>query len=207
MDPEGIERHSESSAAREGIIQTATRLFASLSYDGTSLQMIADCAGLDIANVTALVGNKRDLYLTVMERVSLTTRAAYDSILGETTPDRAGLHHLINRSLDFSLEHPEVPTLWIHRWLGDAADVLGLEARYLVPLLAEVNDILRKFVPTNVDTTMAMGTIIWCVRGFVLGGPPDMWDHPERPRKPAVIQKFRAHLLWTADYMLLHICS
>jgi AcrR family transcriptional regulator len=47
------ERGTDSDTVRERIIETATRLFASLGYDGTSAQMIADAAGQDVATLTS----------------------------------------------------------------------------------------------------------------------------------------------------------
>src|SRR5258708_25064071 len=95
------ERGSESDTVRERIIETATRLFASLGYDGTPAQMIADATGLDVATITDLVGNKCDTYLAVMERADMAVRASYDSAFAEFTPDRAGIHLLADRYLDF----------------------------------------------------------------------------------------------------------
>lgn len=207
MGPEDTERSDESRAAQEGIIQTATGLFASLGYDGTTLQMIADAAGFDIAYVTALVGNKRDLYLTVMERTFLDARVLFDSALAEFTPDRAGIHRLVNRYLDFCLDHPEKPALWIHRWLGDAADIVGLENIYVKPLLDDVTEALKAVVPSNLDIGLAWTTIAWCVYGFVVVGLPETWGHPKRPDNPAALKKFRTYLLKTADNIFLHLAS
>src|SRR5258708_5949078 len=137
---------SESDTVRERIIETATRLFASLGYDGTPAQMIADATGLDVATVTDLVGNKCDTYLAVMERADMALRASYDSAFAEFTPDRAGIHLLADRYLDFCVDNPEVPELWIHRWLSDAADVTGLEALYIKPMLDRLTDALQVLV-------------------------------------------------------------
>jgi Transcriptional regulator len=195
------ERRSESDTVRERIIETATRLFASLGYDGTSAQMIADAAGLDVATVTGLVGGKRDIYLAVMERTDMALRAIYDSALVEFTPDRAGIHLLADRYLDFCLDHPEVHALWTHRWLSDAADITGLEALYLKPLVDQVGHTLRSVVGTDVDLGLAWWTVIWCVRGFVVGGLPDMGGLPEGPRNTVLLRRFRTHLHKIVDCM------
>ncbi|MCW2940509.1 MAG: TetR family transcriptional regulator [Actinomycetia bacterium] len=192
---------TESGTVRERIIGTATRLFASLGYDGTSAKMIADATGLDVATITDLIGDKRDIYLAVMERASMTTRAMFDSTFAEFTPDRAGVHLLADRYLDFFVEHPEVAELWIHRWLGDAADVTWLEALYLKPLLDRLTDALRSVVGSDVDLEIACWTVIWSVRGFVVGGLLNEEGQPVGPRNPVFLRRFRSHLHQLVDRM------
>ncbi|MCW2919106.1 MAG: TetR family transcriptional regulator [Actinomycetia bacterium] len=179
---------------RESIIETATRLFASLGYDGTSAQMIADAAGHDVATITDLVGDKRDIYLEVMERVYLATRAMYDSAFADFTPDQAGIHLLADRYLDFCVDNPHVPELWIHRWLSDAADVTGVEALYLKPWVDRLADTIRSVVRTDVDLGTACWTVIWNVRGFVVGGLLDKAGQPEGPSNTMFLRRFRTHL-------------
>jgi AcrR family transcriptional regulator len=182
-------------------METATRLFASLGYDGTSAQMIADAAGLDVATVTDRVGDKRDIYLAVMERAYRATQAMYDSAFAEFTHDRAGIHMLADRYLDFCVDHPEVPELWIHRWLSDAADVTGLEARHLKPLLDRLINTIRSVVGTDVNLEFAWWTVVWCVRGFVVGGVLDPSGRLEGPRNTVFLRRFRAHLHHIVDDM------
>ena len=196
------EGRTESDTVRERIIGTATGLFASLGYDGTSAQMIADATGLDVATITDLVGDKRDLYLTVMKRAYMAKRAMYDSAFAEFTPDRAGIHLLADHLLDFSVDHPEVAELWIHRWLGDAADVTGLEALYLKPILDRLTDATRSVVGTDVDLRGAWWTVIWSVRGFVVGGMLNEEGQPVKPSNPVLLRQFRSHLHQLVDRML-----
>jgi AcrR family transcriptional regulator len=193
---------TESDTVRERIIGTATRLFASLGYDGTSAQMIADATGLDVATITDLMGDKRDIYVAVIKHAYMAKRAMYDSAFAEFTPDRAGIHLLADRLLDFSVEHPEVAELWIHRWLGDAADVTGLETLYLKPILDRLIDVTRSAVGTDVDFTVAWWIVIWSVRGFVVGGLLDREGQPVRPSTPELLREFRSHLHQLVDRML-----
>jgi AcrR family transcriptional regulator len=193
---------TESNTVRERIIGTATRLFASLGYDGTSAQMIADATGLDVATITDLMGDKRDIYVAVIKHAYMAKQAMYDSAFAEFTPDRAGIHLLADRLLDFSVEHPEVAELWIHRWLGDAADVTGLESLYLKPILDRLTDVTRSAVGTDVDITVAWWIVIWSVRGFVVGGLLDREGQPVRPSNPELLREFRSHLHKLVDRML-----
>lgn len=192
---------SEPDAVREHIIETAFRLFASLGHDATPVQMIADAAGLDVVTVTDLMGDKRDIYLAVMKRSYLAMSAMWDSALAEFTSDRAGVHLLADRYLDFCVDHPEVPELWIHRWLSDAADINGLEGIYIKPILDRVANALQGLIAADVDLDEALWTIIWCVRGFVIGGVLTPSGRPAGPSSTDYLRRFRAHLHLLVDRM------
>ncbi|MGP4095225.1 TetR/AcrR family transcriptional regulator [Nonomuraea sp. KM90] len=193
--------HGSQSDTQEHVIETATRLFASLGYDATPFHMIADAAGLDVGTVTDLVGDKRDIYLAVMERTYLSLKACHDTAFAEFTHDRAGVHLLADHQLNFCLDHPEVPELWIHRWLSDAADVTGVEALYLKPLIDRVIDELQDLVDPHVDLDGALWTLVWCIRGFVVGGVLAPNGRVEGPRNAAALRRFRAHLHLLVDRM------
>ncbi|MFD0660397.1 TetR/AcrR family transcriptional regulator [Thermocatellispora tengchongensis] len=127
---------SAESTQAEAIVQVATRLFAALGYDGTTTRQIAEAAGLNIATVSYHVGGKRELYLAVMENAHRVERAALESAIAEFSGrDTATLvHGIVDRYLDFCVAHRDVATLWMHRWLSDAADISDLEQRYTHPL-------------------------------------------------------------------------
>ncbi|MCF6467811.1 TetR/AcrR family transcriptional regulator [Nonomuraea sp. MG754425] len=186
---------------RERIVETATRLFASLGYDATPLHTIADAAGIDGDAMADLVGDKHDIYLKVMERAFLALKAGQDAAFAEFTHDQAGVRRLADRHLDFCVTHPEVPELWIHRWLGDAADVAGMEARYLRPLLDRVTDELRDLVAPNVGLDEALWSLIWCVRGFVVGGVLAPDGQMRGPHDAQALRRFRTHLHLLVDLM------
>lgn len=189
------------SEIQEHIIEAATRLFASLGYDATPFHMIADATGLDVGTLTDLVGDKREIYLKVMERAHLMLKASQDAAFAEFTHDQAGVHLLAERHLAFCMAHPEVPELWIHRWLSDAADIAGMEARYLKPLLDRLQDELQPLVAPNVDLDMALWTLIWCIRGFVVGGLLTPTGQIAGPPDPVILRQFRTHLRLLVDRM------
>ncbi|WP_203978568.1 TetR/AcrR family transcriptional regulator [Planotetraspora silvatica] len=198
----GGDSESEPNIVQERVIEKATRLFASLGYDGTPAQTIADAAGLDIATVTDLVGGKREIYMTVMRRSHLATQAMLDSALAEFTPDRAGVLLVVDRFLDFHIDHPEIPELWIHRWMSDAADITGVEALYLKPNRDRINDAFRGVVGSNMDLDVNLEVIVWCIRGFVVGGMLSPKGEPHGPRDTVYLQRFRAHLHQLVTRML-----
>ncbi|MFC6885531.1 MULTISPECIES: TetR/AcrR family transcriptional regulator [Actinomadura] len=183
-----------SDSGRERVLDVATRLFAALGYDGTSTRLIAEAAGLNIATVAYHFGGKRDLYLAVMERAHQTERAALESVLAGITPDASGLRALLDRYLDFCVERPEIPSLWMHRWLSDAADVAHLENLYVKPLMEMVAGAVREAVGPGVDVEYAVWTAVWCTHGFCRGGVIDADGRRRGRDDPKEIARFRAYL-------------
>ncbi|WP_433227578.1 TetR/AcrR family transcriptional regulator [Actinomadura formosensis] len=181
-------------SGRERILDVATRLFAALGYDGTSTRMIAEAAGLNVATVAYHVGGKRDLYLAVMERAHLAERAALEGALAKITFDAEGILTLLDAYIDFCLSRPEIPALWMHRWLSDASDVAHLEEQYVRPLMEIVVDAARKVVPDGIDIEYAVWTVIWSTHGFGCGGVLSV-DGQRRGREdPEAVARFRSHM-------------
>ena len=183
------------------ILKVATRLFAAHGYDGASTRKIADAAGLNIATVSYHVGGKRELYLAVMERAHQAERAALEAALGRLpgADPVAAIHGLIDAYLDFCATHPEVPALWMHRWLSDAGDVNELEGKYVRPLVAAVAETLRPsmaagLIDPEIDLEYAMWSVVWCVHGFAKGGVLDTDGRRRGVGDRAALDRFRAHL-------------
>ncbi|MFI0479518.1 TetR/AcrR family transcriptional regulator [Actinomadura sp. 9N215] len=185
---------SSDSGGRERILDAAGRLFAALGYDGTSTRMIAEAAGLNVATVAYHVGGKRDLYLAVMERAHLAERAALEDALAEVDLDAQGLLVLTDRYIDFCADNPEIPALWMHRWLSDASDVAHLEEQYVRPLTDMVVSAARKVVPDDVDVEYVVWTVVWCTHGFLCGGVLDADGRRHGRDDPRELARFRAHL-------------
>ncbi|GAA0551375.1 TetR/AcrR family transcriptional regulator [Actinomadura livida] len=184
---------TSSDGARERILDAATRLFAALGYDGTSTRMIAEAAGLNVATVAYHVGGKRDLYVAVMERAHTAERQVLSDAVAQVE-DAGGLLTLVDRYIDFCAEHPEVPALWMHRWLSDAADVAHLEEHYVRPLLEMVAAAARKVVPDGVDVEYVIWTVVWCTHGFGSGGVLDADGTRHGLDDPRELARFRANV-------------
>ncbi|MFC4048865.1 TetR/AcrR family transcriptional regulator [Actinomadura syzygii] len=185
---------TSSDNGRERILDAATRLFAALGYDGTSTRMIAEAAGLNVATVAYHAGGKRDLYLAVMERAHQAERAALEGALAQVPRDAEGMVALADRYIDFCVEHPEIPALWMHRWLSDASDVAHLEEQYVRPLMDMVVSAARKVVPDGVDIEYVVWTIVWCTHGFGAGGVLDGDGRRRGMNDPRELARFRAHI-------------
>ncbi|MFB4306196.1 TetR/AcrR family transcriptional regulator [Actinomadura sp. GTD37] len=186
---------TSSDSGRERILDAATRLFSALGYDGTSTRMIAEAAGLNIATVAYHVGGKRDLYLAVMERAHEVERGALEESIAEIDSGPEGLLDLVDAYVEFCLAHPEIPALWMHRWLSDATDVVHLEEQYVRPLMQLVTGAARAAVPDDgIDIEYVIWTVVWATHGFVCGGVLDAEGHRQGLANQESVARFRRHM-------------
>lgn len=183
------------------ILKVATQLFAALGFDGTSTRQIAEAAGMNIATVNYHVGGKRELYLAVMERAHRAEKTALDLALARLPGDDplAAIHRLLDDYLDFCVDNPEVPALWMHRWLSDASDITELEREYVQPLVASVTAAVRPaveggLIDEKVDLEYTMWMVIWSVHGFAKGGVLDAEGRRRAAGDRAALRRFRSHL-------------
>lgn len=187
------------------VLTVATRLFAELGYDQTELELIARAAGVTPAWITEWFGGKQSLYKAVMRQANDQESAALGAALGllaERAPTPAGVKELADAYLEFFTDHPEVLRLWMHRWMGDAADVPELEESYTRPLVQEVVGEVSPLLRPGLDPRFVVWTIVWSVYGFLTGG---MLDRPrnERRVRGSDLREFRAHLHLMLDCVLL----
>ncbi|WP_084958462.1 TetR/AcrR family transcriptional regulator [Thermoactinospora rubra] len=193
---------ADNTAAERHVIEIATRLFGELGFDGTSMRLIADAAGLDLDTVVAVAGDKVELYREVMRRAHEVEQAAMGEALARFTPTRDGLIALADAYLDFCVGHPQIVALWLHRWMGDAADVTDLEERYSRALTARVTSVIRPLLPPDVDADHVAWMIVWSVYGFMSGRLQyTVTNAPARASRrrgigvePAALARFRDYL-------------
>lgn len=201
--------------SRDRIVHTAGRLFAERGYDATSTRAIADAVGLNIATVAYHVGGKAQLYREVMRRAheaqrDAVTAAAEDLAACPTTVDgtRSALHDFVDAYLRFCLDHPEVPALWMRRWLADGEAASEFEREFIGPLVAQVADLVREVVsrtraesPADVD--LLVYTIVWTVHSFSRAGIVAADGRRLTPTDPTVLDRFGRHLHRLVDGALL----
>jgi AcrR family transcriptional regulator len=190
--------------SRERVLAAATRLFAERGFDGTTTREIGRASGLNIATVAYHVGAKAELYREVMRRAYQEELAALTGAVGEfaaaaTDPD-SGLgaaRLLVQRYLDFCLARPEVPALWMRRWLSDASEIGEPEAEYAWPLAGLVAEAFRAkadHFADGLDAEMALWTVAWSVHAFCVGGIPEADGKRHGGADLAVVERYRAHL-------------
>lgn len=187
-------------------MEAATRLFAAMGYDGTSLDQIADAVGRSTEEVRREHGDKHTLYLAVMERGFQAEQAALSSCLAKVSCTShadcvRSIHLLVDGYVDFAAGHPDVQALWVHRWLADAIDITELERRYMQPLYTAALAVLgpaqeQGYICREADLEYTWHTMMWAVRGFGLGGVPQPCEAGGRAGFSDVraAQRFRLHL-------------
>ncbi|MBB3189027.1 TetR/AcrR family transcriptional regulator [Halomonas cerina] len=115
-EPEGgaIRRRNE-----QTILTAAERVFARHGYRGTSLQEIAEQAGLPKSNVLYYMGSKRKLYVRLLERMMERWNVMLDDISAEDDPVEV-LSAFIRSKMQISRRHPEGSRLFASEILGGA---------------------------------------------------------------------------------------
>ena len=203
MSREGnAEQKSES---LERILQAATRLFAERGYHGTSTRDLAKAVGLNISTIHYHVGSKRELYRRVFHQLFLkeyeiVARFAGD-VAEEVVHDRAALrlrlNQLIDALIDMTLEHPEVPRLWVRRWLEREFRFDDIEAQYSLPLYEMVQGLLERARQAGTirgpepDLRLLMISVTWMLYGYFAGGPIPWNAARADPFDPEQIVAFR----------------
>lgn len=152
------------------VLVTAARLFSEVGYDETTTQLIADACGIDASVVREAHGGKRGVYLAVMEQLTRERMEHLAPVRAAFTPDAEGLIRLIDRNLDYALEHEELPSIWVHRWMADATDFPDLEERYGLPPFRMINDMVAQAVDGEVDPELFTWHVAWLISGFARGG-------------------------------------
>ncbi|SEG91626.1 DNA-binding transcriptional regulator, AcrR family [Nonomuraea solani] len=185
---------------RESILRSATSLFSALGYDGTDLAQIAEAAGVDTAAVGACFTDKRHLYLEVMglaHRLLADVIEARSAELAAAPPEgRAeALHRFIDGYIDLCVDHPEVPALWMHRWLSDASDIADPDSDNAQPLTqAAVDAVSTLAEPIGADALYTTYTMVWCIQGFSLSGVLNGTGTRRGPEDRQHLRRFRAHM-------------
>ncbi len=137
-----------------------------------------------------------------MSRAFESERTMLERAVSQTEPGRTAVHQIVDAYLDFHLAHPHNRSLWAHRWVDDAADISELEDRYARPLLTLAAHKIRDVVPSDVDPYYLLGTMVWCVHGFLGSGVLERTQGMRRADNPEAVASFRHHLHVLMDKLL-----
>lgn len=176
------------------LLEAAYGLFAELGYDQTESQMIADVAGVSVAAIKAEFGSKRGLYLEVMKRVHLEEQEIFEQMAAHYTYDAEGLHRIVDRYLDYFVDHPRSAALWAQRRMYDATDLREVEVAYNYPPARNIVEMTAGAVRPEVDMELLVWTIVWAVQTFVYSGFPNAEGGRVDATDPRALERFRRHI-------------
>jgi AcrR family transcriptional regulator len=194
--------------SQERILSAATLLFAEHGYHGVSTREIAKAVGLNVATVSYHTGSKADLYRQVFERLYLRELELVTGFTGyvedEVVEDReafcALLLRLIDALIELTVESPEVPKLWVRRWLEREFHFDDIEAEFSLPLYEMVRDLLDRARQAGTirspgpDTRLFLISFTWMLYGYFTGGPIPLNAARSDPLDPEQIIAFKAFL-------------
>lgn len=113
---------AEDQRTREGqILSSAQRCFAERGFHQTTIDMIAEAAGVGKGTIYLYFASKKDLMITLMERRSSEMQAMIEEAVeaGRTTAEK--LKGLVKAHFEFYLKHKEY-VLLVYTHLGELAE-------------------------------------------------------------------------------------
>ncbi|GLZ11716.1 hypothetical protein Acsp04_19510 [Actinomadura sp. NBRC 104425] len=164
--------------ADEKVLVVATRLFAELGFDTTTLGMIADAVGKEAEESKLLRLGKRQIYRDAFARLHAMEMARLESAAREVPDGPEGVHHLVDAFTDFVTEHPEFPALWSQRSLKDAIDLRFPEREFPPPLLTVLTSRSWQGLRRDIDLELLSWMIIWTVSCYVFHSRVSEQDFP-----------------------------
>ncbi|MEN0061880.1 MAG: TetR family transcriptional regulator [Myxococcota bacterium] len=129
--------------ARIRILREAERLFADQGYDGTSVQQVAEAAGVRRPTLIYHFGSKDQLRLEVLEGVLSRWKEELPRILlaSQSGPDR--FRSILETAFAFFYERPDRARLLTREMLDRPAEMTSLFAEHLKPYMKLVTDRIR----------------------------------------------------------------
>lgn len=185
-------------ADHEKILSTATTLFAELGYDHTTNEMIASSAGVPVAAIAENFGNRKQLYITVFQRLQEERQKFLKDVVGGDCLARPGQYHdVLDRLLDYAYEHPEFAALWMQRWLNDAADI-DIEEIFALPRIEAARRRAEEIFREDADPELIVWTVSWLIQVFVRRGASGALTRDD----PRALARFRRYLHTLMDPFL-----
>jgi AcrR family transcriptional regulator len=101
---------------KDAILNAGVEIFGRVPYDEVSIDSLADRAGVAHGLLFHYFGNKRGLYLAVLESTAARLREVHAA--GETQTPGQAVRHIINSHLDFIETHPETLMAFLRGGVG-----------------------------------------------------------------------------------------
>lgn len=192
-------RPRDAANTKETILQAATALFAAQGFEATSVQQVAEAAGVARATPSYFFGSKEGLWRAVLEvqnqaAIGVAPRAL--ARLEESAPAEAQVHALVDVYFEFLAEQPDFFRLvqWSELQHNPAINDLPSHWDALSAAVAAVAGVLASGGKPGQDPKQLLMSVIgMCnahrVYGNTLGRPlgVDVTD-------PAFLEARKAHL-------------
>ena len=119
----------------EALLEAATICFAEHGFDKTSLRLIAQQAGVDVAMISYRHGSKLGLWTDVVRFVAADSLEQIERIIAEATvmSDRDGMRHLWAKIVEMIMERPHFAQMLIAEVIAGND---GERRRHIIELLA-----------------------------------------------------------------------
>lgn len=200
--------HEAASSAAERILNVATTLFAEHGYHGLSMRTLAAAVGLNVATIHYHISSKQDLYRAVFRRLAERERAIIatytqhvtDADIADPGALRQRLNALVDALVDLTLEQPEIPRLWLRRWLERDESPVALEAEVSLPLYDMALTLLKRaqsagtVAAADADLRLILTGFVWMLYGYFAGSPLDAAGARIDPTTPEQVATFKRFL-------------
>ena len=199
---------SQNSESVERILETATQLFAAHGYHGVSTRQLAAAAELNVATINYHVGGKAELYRAVFRRAFMREQNIIadaiarvdEEVLADAMALRDALAQLVDDFVTMTLDHPEIPRLWMWRWLESPQGFSDIEAEVSLPLFEAARSLIEK--AQDAGTIRSSGprlrlflvSFTWMLYGYSARGPIDWQTTRVDPTDPEQVAAFKEFL-------------
>jgi AcrR family transcriptional regulator len=157
---------------REEITRAAWDLFAALGYDGTTMEMIADAAGVPAARVREEFGGKLEIFQLILERAHAADAQVLRELGKGYTGGPEGLHSFVDRYLDHCCDSPKITALWMQRKMLDAVDLRDVDRKFSYPPVARIVSGVGDIYKPGLDPELVAWMLIWYIQTFAYSGIP-----------------------------------
>lgn len=203
---------SESRDVRARILEEATRLFAEVGYDGTSVQAIADAVGIRKPSLLYWFSSKEALRNAVLEEMLSHWKQELPRVLTASTTGKDRFAGGVNAVLGFFLDRPARARLVVREMLDRPDEVRAMLIEHFRPWTRMITDYIRMgqdagSVRDDVDpeawvvqvVSMAIGTIaVGDVTAALVArpdqGPPDLGEQVDEVVRVARHSLFNVRL-------------
>ena len=130
-------------AMKERIVDEATRLFADLGFDGTSVQSIAEAVGIRKPSLLYHYPSKEMLRQAVLERMLVHWKDDLPRVLSAAQSSGGRLDAALTAMISFFLDRPDRARLLVREMLDRPVAMRQLFHEHLQPWTTLVTDYIR----------------------------------------------------------------